>query len=204
MVIGPVFVGAEPCVIDSGPDKGIEICAEEGRLGWQLMQSLAPEHQRKAQVYAMMHDSAMPKGRWNPADQNQRHLAGAFQDNRVIPYEGVLALDLTKGQQDLLMAIVAEFLMLLPPKPLEMRLQHIRSWTSETYFSWIGGYGPDDPFYYRIQSPVVLLEFDHHSGVFLTNDEPAKYHIHTTQRLPNGNDYGRELKRLAASMAESE
>lgn len=66
----------------------------------------------------------------------------------------------------------------------------------ETYFCWIGGYGDHDPFYYRIQNPVVLLEFDHHSGVFLTNEEPAKYHIHTITRMPNGNDYGQELIRL--------
>ncbi|KAH7118049.1 hypothetical protein B0J13DRAFT_570223 [Dactylonectria estremocensis] len=198
MVIGPVFIGAEPFIIDDGPDKGVQICAREGELGLSLMRSLAPELQQKAQTYARMHDQAMPEDRWNPADQ--RHLAGAFQDNRVIAYEGVLMSDMTPEQQELLMSMVAEFLILLPPQPLEARLNHIRSWASETYFSWIGGYGLDDPFYYRIQSPVVILEFDHHSGVFLTNKEPAKYHIHTTQRLPNGNDYGRELKRLARSM----
>jgi len=52
------------------------------------------------------------------------------------------------------------------------------------------------PFYYKIHSPVVMLEFDHHSGVFLTNDEPRKCHVHTIARTPNGNDYGRELLRL--------
>lgn len=114
----------------------------------------------------------------------------------MIPYEGVLATDMTAEQQSLLMSTIAAFLVLLPPKPLEFRLQQIEEKLSETYFSWIGGFGPADPFYYRIQSPVALFEFDHHSGVFLTNEEPAKYHIHTIQRLPNGNDYGRELREL--------
>lgn len=109
---------------------------------------------------------------------------------------------MTEEQQSILMSIAKEFVTLLPPKPLEIRLKLIRAWLHETYFSWIGGYGPDDPFYYRIQSPVALFEFDHHSGVFLTNDEPAKYHIHTVQRLPNGNDYGRELRRLARAHRE--
>ena len=40
-----------------------------------------------------------------------------------------------------------------------------------------------------------MCEFDHHSGVFLTNAEPAKCHIHTIVRAPNGNDYGKELLR---------
>ena len=75
-------------------------------------------------------------------------------------------------------------------------MKQIRKHFDETYFSWIGGFGPEDPFYYRIQSPVVLLEFDHHCGIFLTNTVPKKYHIHTVQRIPNGNDYGRELIRL--------
>ena len=55
--------------IDSGPDKGIEICAKEGELGLELMQSLPPYLQRKAQTYANLHDDAMPDGRWNLADQ---------------------------------------------------------------------------------------------------------------------------------------
>ncbi|KAF5528272.1 hypothetical protein CGCA056_v000277 [Colletotrichum aenigma] len=118
-----------------------------------------------------------------------RHLAGAFQDNRVIPYEGVLATDMTIEQRELLLSIISSCT-LLPPGPLEFRLADIREHLSETYFCWIGGFSSTDPFYYRIQSPVTLFEFDHHSGVFLTNDEPAKYHIHTIQRLPNGNDYG--------------
>lgn len=134
---------------------------------------------------------------WPSADLiDQRHLAGAFHDNRIIAYEGVLVTEMTTEQQELLMSIVSEFLVLLPPEPLKHRLEHIRAYLSETYFAWIGQFGLADPFYYRIQSPVALFEFDHHSGVFLTNEEPAKYHIHTIQRLPNGNDYGRELREL--------
>ncbi len=71
----------------------------------------------------------------------------------------------------------------------------IASHLKETYFSWIGAMGDEDPFYYRIQSPVIMVEFDHHSGVFLTNQEPAKCHIHTIVRTPNGNDYGKDLLR---------
>lgn len=95
MVIGPVFLGAEPNVcdpsnpscgfrsriiltsfkiIDHGPDQGIELCADESRLGLKLMQSLPPNLQRLAQVYPNMMDSSMPEGRWNPADQVRSFL----------------------------------------------------------------------------------------------------------------------------------
>jgi hypothetical protein len=42
---------------------------------------------------------------------------------------------------------------------------------------------------------VIFIEFDHHAGVFLTNAEPAKFHVHTIVRTPNGNDYGIDLLR---------
>ena len=107
-------------------------------------------------------------------------------------------------QQNLTMQIVATYYELLPEAPLRARLAHIREHLGETYFSWIGGFGDHDPFYYRIQSPVVLLEFDHHSGVFLLNTEPAKFHTHTIARTPNGNDYGRELLKLHRARVEGE
>ena len=43
--------------------------------------------------------------------------------------------------------------------------------------------------------PVVFIEFDHHPGVFLTNPDPTRFHIHTIVRRPNGNDYGIDLLR---------
>ncbi|KAF1810521.1 hypothetical protein P152DRAFT_460656 [Eremomyces bilateralis CBS 781.70] len=51
----------------------------------------------------------------------------------------------------------------------------------------------EDLFYYRIQSPVVVVEFDHHLGVFLRNTEPEMYHIYTIQTAPNGGEYGSAL-----------
>ena len=42
---------------------------------------------------------------------------------------------------------------------------------------------------------MIFIEFDHHAGVFLTNAEPAKFHVHTIVRTPNGNDYGIDLLR---------
>ena len=62
---------------------------------------------------------------------------------------------------------------------------------NETWFSWIGGHQPGDVFYYRLQSPVLLAELDHHCGVFLDYDTPQPFHIHTVLRTPHGNDYGR-------------
>jgi hypothetical protein len=74
-------------------------------------------------------------------------------------------------------------------------MAEVRAHLAATRFAWIGGCEEESVFYYRIQSPVVLIEFDHQSGVALDHDGPFRDHIHTVVRTPNGNDYGRDLLR---------
>lgn len=200
IVISPWFTGAEPNLIDEGKYKGTRILEEEEKLGLQLMQSLPADRQSKAQTYKLLKDPAMPYGRWNHDDQ--RHLCGAYRDNRIVPYEGILVSEMTAEQQDLVLGILNQYLLYLPAQAKKARLDTIKSWFHETYFSWIGSFGDADPFYYRIQSPVIIVEFDHHSGVFLTNKEPAKFHIHTLLRTPNAGDYGMALRPLIPSNEE--
>jgi hypothetical protein len=194
IVISPTFTGAEPNVIDSGEFAGTQILDSEGTLGLRLMQSLPDSEKKKVQLFQHMYDPAMnptgdlTKDRWNPDDQ--RHLCGAFRDNRIVPYEGTCVASFTKEQKQLVLDIAEQFLLYLPDSARTFRKEQIRSHFGNTYFSWIGGYGVEDAFYYRIQSPVIILEFDHHSGVFLNNKEPAKFHTHTLVRTPNGGDYG--------------
>ena len=193
MVISPVFMGAEPNVIDAGPHAGLTLFDDQERRGLDLMRSLSAALQEQATSYKLMKDPAMPPGRWHPADQ--RHLGGAFQDNRIIPYEGVTGGQLSTAQRNALLTLTENFVDYLPDGPRRARMTEIERHMDETHFSWIGATGDEDPFYYRIQSPVVMVEFDHHSGVFLTNAAPAKCHIHTIVRTPNGNDYGKDLLR---------
>jgi len=96
---------------------------------------------------------------------------------------------------------VDDFIAYLPDGPRAARRREIRANYGESYFSWIGGWEDQEAFYFRLQSPVVVLELDHHTGVFLSNDTPAPFHMHTVVRTPNGNDYGRELVRQFPSTA---
>ena len=201
MVLSPWFTGAEPNLVDDGRHKGSRILQQEEVLGLRLMQSLPSDVQSRAQIYKQMKDPAMPRGRWNHDDQ--RHLCGAYRDNRVVPYEGVRLAELTLAQQDVAVGILEEYLLYLPDRARSLRLSEIKSWFHETYFCWIGGFTDTDPFYYRIQSPVVIVEFDHHAGVFLTNKEPAKFHIHTLLRTPNGGDYGMALRPLIPGVEQN-
>jgi hypothetical protein len=194
MVLSPDFIGAEPNCIDCGPYAGLALLQDEERLGLELMRGLPGELQDRVRVYQLMHDPAMPEGRWHPADQ--RHLSGAYRDNWIIPHEGVPIREFPAALRERLLELIAAYFNILPDGPFEARMRQIERHLDATYFCWIGGSGDNDPFYYRIQSPVAMIEFDHHSGVFLTNTEPAKCHIHTVIRTPNGNDYGKDLLRL--------
>lgn len=194
IVISPWFTGAEPNEIDSGPYKGTRILTREEELGLQLMQSLNGQLQKKTQIYKALKDPAMPVGRWNRDDQ--RHMCGAYRDNRIVPYEGITMSDMSSAQQGLVAQILEEYFLYLPAQSRKMKVAHALEFASETYFCWIGGFGDADAFYYRVQSPVIIVEFDHHSGVFLNNEHPAKFHVHTLLRTPNAGDYGMAVKRL--------
>jgi len=193
MVLTPVFMGAEPHAIDVGPLAGIAVFEQEESGGLQLMQSLPMDLQQQAQLYAQKRDPAMPAGR--VAFGDELTLTGAFQDNRIIPEEGLCARAMPAAQQAQLLALMHTYLAYLPEGPRAARMRENHVHLDKTWFCWIGGIDDESPFYYRIQSPVLIIEFDHHAGVFLANPTPEKFHIHTLVRTPNGNDYGMDLVR---------
>jgi hypothetical protein len=199
MVISPVFMGAEPDMIDEGPYKGVKVFKERISLARDLMVALPAELRAQATVYKAMVDPAMPEGRMHPGDE--RHLGGCFQDNRVIPYEGIPVADMPAEARAVLDAVVDDFIAYLPDGPRAARRREVQDHYGESFFSWIGGWEGQEAFYFRLQSPVVVLELDHHTGVFLSNDQPAPFHMHSVVRTPNGNDYGRELVRQFPSIA---
>jgi hypothetical protein len=194
MVLTPCFLGAEPIHADTGPFAGTRLFEDEERAGLSLMRSLSAEQQRRAIVAHSMVGGDLPPGRRHFADN--LHLGGAHQDNRIVPYEGLRASTLSSQQRRDLLDLVAAYVAPLPPGPLAARLDEVERHLADTHFCWIGGFAETSAFYYRVQSPVIFIEFDHHAGVFLTNAEPAKFHVHTIVRTPNGNDYGIDLLRL--------
>lgn len=185
-VVAPVFLGAEPALSD---DARPPIFDARERLAIELASSLSPDQRERAVVYESVLDPAMPADRLHPADE--RHVAGAFHDNRVVPYEGIPVTALDDRQRALLRAVVEDFLLLLRRPQREATLLDYDAHLDETWFSWYGATDGSQPVYFRIQSPVIIAELDNHAGVWLTNRLPARFHVHSTLRLPNGNDYGR-------------
>ncbi|KPI40651.1 uncharacterized protein AB675_10789 [Cyphellophora attinorum] len=175
IVVSPIFMGAEPNVIDEGPDKGLELFTDQEQLAMRLMSSMEESSIKAVRIFHALSGPEYPPGRFHRADQ--RHLGGAFQDNRHGPQVVDDESQSPSGSR------------------IELQLRLIDKHWNETYFAWIGGWGDQDAFYYKVHSPAIMIEFDHHSGVFLTNKDALPFHIHTIVRTPNGNDYGKALLR---------
>ncbi|MFD4960223.1 DUF3500 domain-containing protein [Microbacterium sp. NPDC058389] len=186
-VIAPVFLGGEPAVTDGRAP----LFATREALAIDLASSFTPAQRAAAVVYDSVLDPAMPPDRVHPADE--RHVAGAFRDNRVVPYEGISAVALDDGQQATLRRLVADVLVLYRDDQRAVALAEFDAHLEHTHVSWYGATDGSTPFYLRIHSPVILAELDHHAGVWLSNRLPARFHVHTTLRAPNGNDYGKAL-----------
>lgn len=108
----------------------------------------------------------------------------------------------------------------------EVKMTEVEKHLDDTYFYWMGETKDTSAFYYRIHSPVVLIEYDAQAPLFyheassaspsasasasasangggppgggmgMGGGTPSQEHIHTIIRTPNGGDYGVDLLKL--------
>jgi hypothetical protein len=183
VVMTPTFMGSEPVIAEAGKYKGTRVLQDEQAKGLALIQALTPEQQQKAVLEP------------GPKTAN-RAQAQAFRDNLQLAYAGIKASELTGTQRGLLLEVVGEYVGNLDAGHAKVRMDEIRRHLDDTYFAWIGEASPDSVFYYRVHSPVVLIEFDHQTPIAMKGPKaPTRQHIHTVIRTPNGNDYGKDLLR---------
>ncbi|UUX49451.1 DUF3500 domain-containing protein [Nisaea acidiphila] len=183
VVMTPTFMGSEPVTARSGKYAGVEILQPEQNEGLAFMRSLSQEQQKKARIGAR--------------DEQNANKAEAFKDNTVIPYEGLPAAAMAGPQREALLALAGLHIGNMQTGHAAAKMHEISAHLDETYFAWKGDTEDESVFYYRIHSPVILIEFDHAGTIALDGPwgKPNKRHIHTVVRTPNGNDYGKDLLR---------
>jgi hypothetical protein len=180
IVMTPMFMGSEPVAAEEGPYAGTRVFRAEERQGLDLVRALTPEQRRRAILATEL-----------PGEV----FTAAFRDNFELTYEGIRYGELSSAQQKLLLDLLDTYVGRIRPGHAGLRLAEVRRHLADTCFAWMGGVDEDSAFYYRLHSPVVLVEFDHQRGIVFDNDGPSRHHIHTVVRTPNGNDYGRDLLR---------
>jgi hypothetical protein len=171
----------------TGKFKGTTILQEEQGKGLALINGLNEAQRAKAVL--------------RTTKTGNDNLAEAWKDNVVLDYAGVRASELSDAQRKQLVDLVALYVDNMDDGHARVKVDEVRKHMDRTWFAWIGKTGPEDVFYYRIHSPVLLIEFDHQVPANLKHlakdpNAPNHEHIHTVVRTPNGNDYGKDLLRL--------
>lgn len=184
IVMTPTFMGSEPNYIKSGANKGLRTFEKEEKKGLDLYRSLDSAQKKEATL-------------WNHKDVDFNR-SEAFRDNEIIATTGIAAKKLSKAQQTALLDLIGEYINNIRDGQAKVKMEDVVQHLNETHFTWIQSEDINSPFYYRIHSPVVLIEFDHQTPIFLSDKsnperKPVKTHIHTVVRTPNGNDYGKDL-----------
>ena len=177
--VTPAFFGANPAIVPSGPDQGLQVLKLEEMKARQLARSLDPGQLEKALI-----SKEAPSDIITFVDR-QVNLQG---------FEGISAKELTTEQQDLLIDLVSLYLKNHNADWADRKMEEIReTWPDTLYFAWAGGLKHGNPHYYRIHGPSILIEYD--------NTQNNATHVHTVLRDPR-NDFGEDiLKRHYAEAA---
>ncbi len=182
VVMTPMFTGSEPVRAEAGKFKGTVILQEAQDKGLALLLALDPAQQTKAIIRS--------------EKTTNYNLTEAYKDNVVLDYAGLPAASMNAAQKKLLLAVIEEYIGNLDAGHARVKMDEVRQHLDKTHFAWIGTNDPKGVFYYRLHSPVLLIEFDHQRPVALSRSPiPTRDHIHTVVRTPNGNDYGKDLLR---------
>lgn len=186
VVMSPAFFGSEPVVAHSGKFQGTAILQDEQAAGLAMIRSLDGEQRKKAVIKV--------------SKTGNDNVSEAFKDNVTLDYAGIRATDLTAPQKRDLLALAARWVNNMDNGHAKVKMSEVERHLDNTWFAWAGGMEDSSVFYFRIQSPVLLIEFDHQQPANLRHlatdpRAPNREHIHTVLRTPNGNDYGKDLLR---------
>ena len=186
VVMTPFFTGSEPVTAKAGKFAGTTILQDEQAAGLAMINAL-DEGQRKKAIVEV-------------SKAGNNNVGEAWKDNVVVNYTGVPANELSPAQREKLVALVKMFVDNMDEGHAKVKMDEVRAQLNRTHFAWVGGTDPSAIFYYRIHSPVILIEFDHQRPANLRHlaadpSKPTREHIHVVVRTPNGNDYGKDLLR---------
>lgn len=166
----PSFMGSNPGIVQTELDKGKQVLKRESNLGLNLIQSLSSNQLGVARF----------------SDSAPREIITGNKRNIEAPAPtGISYSDLNDGQKQVFMELlevyignyVFEFSETFRKKIWDAGLENL-------YFAWAGGLQWGEPHYYRIQGPMLLIEYD--------NIQNNANHVHTVVRDLT-NDFAEDL-----------
>ncbi len=166
----PNFFGANPAEVKEGPRAGLRALMREEDLGRDLIQSLSGDQRSIAIVDKTAYKDILT------SDSRKAALSG---HPNGIPFAKMNA-----KQKEILTELVTEYATNFPSQIADLRLEQFRKTEGNLFFAWAGGVERGQPHYYRIQTPVFLIEYD--------DTQNNANHIHSVWRDFEG-DFGMDL-----------
>ncbi|HEX4997094.1 MAG TPA: DUF3500 domain-containing protein [Terriglobia bacterium] len=163
----PTFLGSNPAEVRDGPRKGLRALGPEEDLGRDLLASLDAD-QKKTAILA----GAAPN----------EIITGNTRKAEIGAPTGLPGSKMNAKQKDLLLSLISEYANRNAAEAATDTMNAIRkNGLDSVYFTWIGTETRGQAHYYRVQSPVFLIEYD--------NTQNGANHIHSVWRDLR-NDWG--------------
>ena len=168
----PSFFGSNPATIPSGKRKGEQILKEESSLGFSLVNSLS-----SAQLQtAVVSDNAYP----DILSENKRKATPQSP-------KGLAYTEMNEQQRKTFMSLLDVYIKNYELGFSTTLMNKIKAAGIENLsFAWAGSLRPGKGHYYRIQGPMLLIEFD--------NTQNNANHIHSVVRDLT-NDFAEDILR---------
>lgn len=158
----PGFLGTNPALVLSGPQKGKEVLKEETDKGFALVQALSPDELKFA-----VRDTMVPA----------EIITAADRQAKIEHPTGIRYNELSPGNQQKMLQLIQLYINRYTKLFAQTMLKEIQdAGLDNLWFTWAGGkthvFG--QPYYYRIQGPTIIIEYD--------NSQNNANHIHTVVR----------------------
>ena len=167
----PAFFGAEPTTVLKGPHKGLRVLGDQEDAARRLFDSLDAGQKKTATIATS-----------TPGDIILRPGRKTVPDP-----EGLPASRMNDAQRKLLMDLVAVYTGNLREDQARAQTEKIeKAGVAAIRFAWAGEMRPGGVFYYRVQGPTFVLEYD--------VTQSGADHVHSVYRDLE-NDFGGDLLR---------
>lgn len=168
----PSFMGANPAVVPRGNDKGKQLLKDETEMGFALVNSLS-QNQLKA---ARFSETALPE-----------IISGNDRKAKGLEPKGISYKSLNDEQKKVLMQLLDVYVKNYQLGFSAKLMEKIKKAGIENlHFAWAGSLKPGDGHYYRIQGPILLIEYD--------NTQNNANHVHSAVRDLT-NDFAEDILR---------
>jgi hypothetical protein len=169
--VSPLFFGANPARVPSGPHAGLRILADEEDVARALLESFDAAAREQVII--------APETTNDIVTTNVPKVDG-------LSFDGLPASAMTPDQRAQLRTLIEVYARRLSPAEADAQLARIEATFDKVHFAWAGGTAVGEKHYYRVHGPTFLIEYD--------NSQNDANHVHTIWRDLE-RDFGGDLLR---------